>query len=272
MVTETRKVLSLMGGDRFSVRDPDMSAETVVDRLHAYEDTTRSLRGALAAIGHWGDISHRPLAQKVLLRLLENAATQGGGIRNWLALRYYPSILGFYCFGMAAMAAEKYHLLQPVMHTPVGATRTSHSVGAFVTALSEGILEIERTNVFKLLPEHKRNHVPRSEYMFTLLQPELDDLMFLGHGYETLFDRFEVFLALAHVDISERSWGPIGRYGWKYGGYPSETNPFKDLVAEAKAQGDHWPPIAAGFFGGAPDQFDRVATQFETERLSELHW
>ena len=58
--------------------------------------------------------------------------------------------------------------------------------------------------------------MPRSEYLYKALQPTLEDLLMLGRRYETLFDRFEVLLALEYADVSGTRWAPPGRYAWKH--------------------------------------------------------
>ena len=69
--------------------------------------------------------------------------------------------------------------------------------------MGDASLELERTKAFSQLPGHKRHYVPCSEYLFKLLQPMLDDILFLGRDYEQYFDRFEVLLALVHADLEQ---------------------------------------------------------------------
>lgn len=83
------------------------------------------------------------------------------------------------------------------------------------------------------------------------MQPDLDDLFFLGNEYEEAFDRFEVMLALTHADLlyqkKQYIWGPIGRFGWKSSLHGETKNPLSGIMAEAKAMSSSWPPLKAGF-------------------------
>ena len=62
------------------------------------------------------------------------------------------------------------------------------------------MLELIRTDSFKQIPDHERNYAPMSEYLFKLLQPLLDDILFIGKSYERVFDEFEVILDESHCN------------------------------------------------------------------------
>ena len=145
-----------------------------------------------------------------------------------------------------------------------------------ILAVGDAIAELERTAAFKHLPGHERHHVPRSEYLFKLLQPTLDDLLFLGRDYERLFDWFEILFALVHADLHEQHWpgfgvwGPPGRFGWKYSSI-RPGDPFKAMLAEAASERDKWPPISAGMFGGDYERFAEIAAKYD-KVIARLGW
>ena len=130
-------------------------------------------------------------------------------------------------------------------------------------------------DAFKLLPGHEKHYVPRSEYLFKVLQPIIDDTLFVGKTYESLFDRYEVIQALVYADLHEkesrRVWGPIGRFGWKYNEFLSDENPFKNIVAEADEIKTDWPPLQAGLFQGSYDRFMYIANEY-AKVLDNVHW
>jgi len=257
---EVRKVLGAIGEDRLSMHDSDMSPEAINARLGHYEEHTRALRGALAIIGRWGQLHHAPIAQRTFARLIESIP-QANGKAGWLALQYYPSILCFYCFGIAAIETKNFTMLHEVMYMQLAKNQSARAEGRFIVALVKGMLDIARHDVFKVLPEHNKKYVPRSEYLFELLQPELDDLLFTGPAYEALFDRYEVFQALVYLDLDDRRWAPPGRYWWKMRHFGSDE--FNALVEDAAAKGEQWPPLLAGFFGGSIDKFNERVEQFK---------
>ena len=96
------------------------------------------------------------------------------------------------------------------------------------------MLEVARTDAFKLLPGYEQNYTPQSEYLFKRMQPLVEDILFVGNRYEALFDRFELFYALSYADYSDGTWGHPGRFAWKYFGRGGENNPFTALLDEAK--------------------------------------
>jgi len=104
------------------------------------------------------------------------------------------------------------------------------------------------------------------------MQPILEDILFLGIRYEHLFDRFELLYALSYADLTDRKWGPPGRFGWKYSHTFGSPDPFTVLVEEAKREADQWPPVRAGMFRGSSQRFIEVAASFKAELLDRLQW
>ena len=135
------------------------------------------------------------------------------------------------------------------------------------------MLELNRANVFKQLPGHDRYYTPMSEYLYKILQPKLDDILFIGKSYDKSFDEFEVLFALAVGDLRKQSgkdvWGPIGRFGWK--GRRDENSTLSRFIAEAQALGENWEPIKAGLFGGKLERFNEVSKEFQ-QNIAKLNW
>jgi hypothetical protein len=191
----------------------------------------------------------------------------------WLNLRWYPTVLLTYSGGIGAIAADNYENLSAIFNTNSGSVSTYAETDAIIIESNEAISEI--TEFFKRLPGHERQYVPKSEYLFKILQPILDDLIFLGTSYEEMFDRFEIFQALVYADLLERKhgriWGPLGRFAWKHGRRSREFSPYTKLLLEAQSQQDNWPPLKIGFFGGSYSRFESIAKQYE-ELISRLSW
>jgi len=132
---------------------------------------------------------------------------------------------------------------------------------------------LTRADAFKQLPGYERNYTPLSEYLFKTLQPQLDDILFVGKNYDRSFDEFEVLLALAAADAGQQGgwvWGPIGRFGWKQSNF--QNPPFNRILEEAKSAGDDWPPLKSGLFGGQIERFSAIAESFKADTLSKLNW
>lgn len=267
-----REVLLVTTKDNFAVQGTNWSLEEFTRRLKEYEDVVENLQSISCCISYWGQQEHVPILKMALTRLTDRLESQSGVV-VWLALRWYPIIQLLYSAGISALAAEKYENLAAMLLTKVGSSHSRRASTELTLSVGEAILDLERSDAFKQLPGHERHYVPRSEYLFKLLQPMLDDLLFLGRDYEQAFDRFEVLFALVHADLAqiERShiWGPIGRFGWKF--HNDDANPLKDVISEAERQKESWGPLKAGLFGGDYSRFENVASGY-IKKISGLNW
>lgn len=267
---EIRKVLSLTSADNFPLHPQPVSAETFSDRLKRYEASVGDLESIIVLISHWGEEEHASLLEKVITHMGSEQEISSG-VKAWLSLRWYPLMLLIYSGGIAALAANNYSNLMALFTTKVGPRYTGEETEEVVLPTFG---EISNTHgAFKMLPGHERHYVPRSEYLFKFLQPNLDDLLFLGKSYERLFDRFEMLLALVYADLRKSSlglWGPPGRFAWKHR-ERLEASPFNKLIEEAQQQGNNWAPLRAGLFNSSLDQFLEVATAYK-KILDKLGW
>ncbi len=259
---EIKRVLSLTTADSFPVHNVALSTEELSDRLKRYETITRDLQAITALLAHWGSREHTPVLRKIISRLAEHQGARGG-ITAWINLRWYPVTVLVYSGGIGAIAAENYDNLVALLTTRVS---SEHNRGEeVVLPLVQGLTELDRRKVFNLLPGHERYYFPRSEYLFKVLQSDLDDLLFLGRSYEAMFDRFEILLALVHADLysqtTGRARGPFGRFTWKHA-RPDDTSVFTELLKEAESQKDDWPPLKAGLFGGSYERFSQVSAEY----------
>ncbi len=272
VIQKLRETLLLTSEDNFAVQGTDWSLEEFTRRLKEYEQTIEDLQRISCCLAYWGKQEHLPVLRTALTRLTDRLEPKSGQ-RIWLALRWYPMILLLYSAGISALAAEKYDNLAAMLLARVGSSHPRGASTELTLSIGEAILELERINAFKQLPGHERQYVPRSEYLFKLLQPMLDDLLFLGRDYEQYFDRFEVLLALVHADLEqvERShiWGPIGRFGWKFKHY--DVNPLKDIIDEAERQKELWGPLNVGLFGGDYSRFKNISNEY-VRLVSGLPW
>lgn len=272
--TEVRSVIYKLGDDAFSVQTKDVLIEEFVERLRRYEQIVSDLQKIIILLAKWGGADQRPTIGKILARLGEINTAKGGKVA-WLGLRWYPIHLLLYSGGIAALAAGDYTNLSTILSARVGAGHSGAIDQEIIVHTVEGILEVSRINMFKKLPGHERNYVPLSEYIFKVLQPPLEDSLFLGKTYESLFDKYEVFYALVYADLTfdaeQHVWGPPGRFAWKYSSRRSEMNPFSEILSEASQLKEKWPPLVNGLFQGSYDRFRQIAEGYE-EKLKELNW
>jgi hypothetical protein len=156
---------------------------------------------------------------------------------------------------------------------PIGVSDYNDKQELFGDSIGASILELIRTDVFKQIPGHEKQFVPLSEYLYKLLQPELDDILFIGKGYEQVFDEFEVMFGLGVADIRKQNdksiWGPIGRFGWKQNN--RDNAPLNRIINTAKKLGGDWEPIQQGMFGGDYERFILVAEKYK-QLIDGLNW
>jgi len=267
---ELREVLLKTSTDNFANRGIDWSVGEFRRRLNEYEWAVDDLLHMLSCIAYWGKQEHLSVVKMALTRLTDRLETRDGLV-VWLALRWYPVMLLFYCAGISALASDRYDTLSAALLTRTGTPLASASSIPLTLAIGEATKEL--VDAFKQLPGHERQYVPRSEYLFKLLQPILDDLLFLGRDYEQHFDRFEVLVALVHADLKSQEstgfWGPPGRFAWKIRHH--DGNPLIELIADANRQKESWGPLRAGLFGGDYARFEKTANEY-VNYVSRLGW
>lgn len=271
VMREVRSFLRSTGLDRFPVQGGAMTGVQFATVLQDYEDAARRLMITMTLLGRWCSNHNRTVLRSVTARLADNINTQGGSTML-LGLRWYPAMLASYCGGIGALAGSDYGNLNAILNVPVRDGRTGDRPRPMVLPMVDGILDVHRSNAFKLLPGHERHFAPCSEYLFKQLQPLIEDVLFLGRDYEDCFDRFEVFQALDYADLDanqDRVWGPMGRFAWKFRG--QGQGPFADIVAEAKLAGEKWRPLRVGLFQGSSERFSKL-TQGLATTMNTLNW
>lgn len=262
LIDALRHFLSMTAQDNFPTAG-SFTNEELMSRMTRYEDAASDLCLLLACVSYWGKPAHKITLQKAISRSMDRQE-HGGGLSIWIALRYYPMILEIYSAGISAVDGGRYDSLSQIFNTPILITDEQIAHKSFAERVGQAISELNQADVFKKISGHERHHVPMSEYLYKILQPKLDDVLFLGKNYDNAFDRFEVLFALTVADANKQRqrnpWGPVGRFGWKH--HHGNTGPLAAIVAEAKLLKDQWPPIKEGLFGGDYERFELVADEF----------
>lgn len=263
--------ISQTGEEYFPSQD-QWSPDQFLERIEKYNTTMSDLNTVQALLAFWGTDMHRNTVTLAPKRLA-GSLRRDSGISAWNALRRYPVMLLLYAGGIAALAGERYDHLRMIMHTRVSDPEGNGAETTLIQAVFNSFDAVH--DAFKCIPGHEKNRVPRSEYLFRLLQPTLDQSLCLGADYERHFDQFEVLLALEIAEqksreLRGRAWGPVGRFGWKYH-RGAEASPLHRVLSEATAMGDAWPPIKAGLFQGSVERFRETSSQY-TEHIARLGW
>lgn len=264
---QVRRLLAATSEDLF-VSSDDFSVDRLLDRLTRYEECTKDLALTEACIAYWASDVHHQILRKLLSRSTDQMGGGGGSV-VWVRLRWYPLVIQAYCAGIAAVSARRYDTLADLFLSEVDGRNGGRIL---LLELSDAISNLSQSNLFKMIPEHERYYTPMSEYLFKRIQPWIDDSLFVGRGYEAAFDEFEVLLALACADqrrrSGQRTWGPVGRFGWKTGSVA--TSPLERIIEQAKQAGASWPPIRYGLVGDSSD-FADMADEYRT-LVRGLNW
>jgi hypothetical protein len=269
-----RRTVDTLRLERFPVQGLEFNNQTFPTRIRQFEDVLVDAQAITILLARWATPEQLPLLEKMLARLAESEKGSGGTV-GWLRAGWYPLVYLMYSGGIAALSADQFEALHSILTCQIqGDDQTGARSSPLALRAMDQVIEIGDS--FKKIPGHERHYAPRSEYLFKTLQPNLEDLLFVGKSYEMLFDRFEILLALVFADMraveegDERVWGPPGRFGWKQRrGFGS--CPFDELVAEAEALGDRWGPLRVGLFGGSIERF-RIISAGYRELLKELRW
>ncbi len=266
VVEEIRKVIDLTSQEHFPLSMSTITVDEIVKRLSSYEEILKPVRAIITVLCHWGSDKHRPLIQKIITRIAEVSIAQSG-LTVLLQLRWYPIHLLLYTGGIAAIAAEKYENLAALFMADGPDPEYRRKVKAVILPMCDQMAGLD--DQFKKLPGLEKKYTPRSEHMFEILQADLEDIVFLGNSYESLFDRYELFQMFVYADLEDYDWGPIGRFGWKHARGTSTL--VADYIEVAKKQGDKWPPIQAGLFRSDINRFDKISGLL-VQRLNKIPW
>lgn len=269
-----RRAVDKLNQDKFSPNG-QVTNEEFASRLQRYEDAIADLNIAVILLAHWAEPEQIKLIEKIFARLAE-VEKGGGGTVVWLRLGWYPILMLMYSAGISALAAGRYDGLRAALLTSAypGQIRASRGMLPIVLPTIEELTEI--VNAFKLLPDMERKYVPRSEHLFKKLQPALEDQLFLGRSYDSIFDEFEIILALTFSDLRDddpdkHAWGPPGRFAWKERGRFSDDAVYTKFVNATKALGDNWGALREGFFRSSVTRFSKVADAYGRV-LERVNW
>ena len=210
-----------------------------------------------------------PILRKMIARYTDHISPSNGNT-VWLAMQWHPVSVMLYVSAIAAISAEKYDMAA-ILTAGVNNQGSDVHQPCFIPVIS-AVSELDSYDVFKKLFT-QNYYMPRSEYMFQLVQPVLDDILFLSKSFDYYFDRCEAFFALLYFDHmggnEESGWGPPGRFAWKIRW--RRGNVTADMIKEAEAKRESWGPINAGLFGGSYERFSQAANGY-LKIVQHLPW
>lgn len=240
------------------------NSDRIVQLLNEIETASVDLFKVIALLCHWGSSEHDGIIRKVVLRIADALGiTTTSALPD--ALRWYSGILVAYCGTIGSVSSENYERMGPLLLTRVASS--SAAPISFSEYVGFEQLNLVRADVFKKIKGHEQNYFPLNEYIFSRLQPLLEDLFFLGSSYEDWFDWCEIIRAI--LDVEARTarghdvWGTPGRFVYRH--LQRRTNLYTDIRNQALKWDRDWPLARAGFFGRSGARFADLADKYEAE-------
>jgi hypothetical protein len=272
---EIRAFISKANEDQFNVNSSNLDYPQLIQKLNNYEEISRDLCVLTAILAYWGEDSHILLLQKIIKRTTDPFLDIQNGLVLLNELRWYPLLLLQYFSGISAIANKNFSALNIILNTTLNESNRSREHETFSRRLSSTKTEI--VGIFKQMPERERQYTPISEYLLSLLQPDIDNLFFLGKSYEYDFDYFELLNSLSIIDeclLENPEWPiiSIGRFAWKFKSFTtSRSSVLIKTKNEILNEKDNWAPLRAGLFGGeyirAENAINRLESTLTANRL-----
>jgi hypothetical protein len=262
VMAEADRVHDVLTGDTFATVQP--TADGLRDAIGRYEASIETLL-ALFAVGCAWTEDPGPFAEA--LERVANTTPNWGGNTAVINLRRYPALLCLYAAGLAATYSGRWDVLRAL----TADATLMHPNGPMPMARALSQWEVLGVGGDpRWLPGQERMYTPASNHIFTAVRDSLRDTIPADARYDQTFDRFEYLLGLIIQDQQNQGFrsgpkAPIGRFGWKHAYY--DENLGNTLVAsvraEAEAQGETWPPLAAGLFGGDPGRLKQAFDDYQ---------
>jgi cellulose biosynthesis protein BcsQ len=268
-----RNAAKQLDQNNFPVNSPATSEEFTA-RIQRYEESVSDLMTAVVVLARWAQADQTNLLDTIFGRIAE-FEKPSAGLVAWLRLYWYPVLVLMYGAGIAALAGRNYASLRSVLLTPVHTSTRLLNQDKSPIVLPT-ILELtEVVDQFKRLPGMNERYTPRSDHLYAILQPIMEDQLFLGRQYDELFDEFEMILALTFADLRDDDptrhvWGPPGRFVWKERGRSSSPI-FTAFVDRVEARGKDWELLKFGFFRGSAERFAAVAGAYK-QLIARINW
>jgi hypothetical protein len=256
---ETDRLLEAISPEHFPADPPERQS-----RVPRYEAAAEIMLGLIATGCFWSDL-HRELWSQVIRRVANPPRGYTGSIA-WEGIRWYPALLLIYAGGVTSVAAQRWGNLAALLKKTEISAPSQGRRGPASTVIYPG--SVFESGVEDYLPDLRRDQLAVSKHLHRVLRHPLADTIPHDSDYLAHFCTFEYLLALTHADLREGEftpdyfWGPPGLF-MSEGQCRSKNPVMKDVKRQAKEQGDDWPPLKAGLFGGSYERFEKIATAVE---------
>jgi hypothetical protein len=268
------------------------AAQFVVERCDRYWEIVEPLCEAILIGCAWGPPEHGALLARTM-KVIANTTPIEGGQQVLLDLRAYPRILVLYAGAIGALARDNLRTLHAItvdakhrregQNVPVIGVcniwlpfSSADWIASAVARHTDGVpASAEEIEAFARRSGGRKT--PVSDEIHTRLRDISRQVLPDDDDYDDTFDRVEVLLGVIAQDVhnTERAAGRythggwVGRYAWRSNG---RTNMFDTVRAELAQEGDTWPPLRSGFFGGDKERAEAVFEELSSQAHSSRFW
>ncbi|QNK47579.1 SIR2 family protein [Brevibacterium sp. PAMC23299] len=239
-----------------SVNDRSLfEEEKLFSILKLYEQETKNLAGIIATISYYGKKKfYQDLIISTLQSLTDNFHSSGG-FEELVDTQQLPLSIVLYASGIGAVLKKDYDQLNNIFVEPIIQNDLYRGRNISFVEISTPIKPL--TNQLKRTTQYERKYLPASDYMFEIMEPIFNHLVFSTKEYDYSFDIFEFLLSLKVTYVGE-FFNFIGRFAYKY-----DDIVLRNFLSNGKKIGINWPVLAL---------FDADAERFEESlrKLSEI--
>ena len=253
-----------------------------IEQAREYDLAVAGLLTPARLIGSYG-LAFQQQAWKRFMRPFSRWAGWVDGTPALTTLRGYPALRLLYCTALASVQRDNFAplvgiaVLQRLKQRPgLGASfepllvsldaRSVVEMEALGSALAIADDGTELTDdQIESFYQGAGRRTPMSDHLFVTLRAEFASEFDYEEEWEALFDRTEVLLDALAIDAQSQddsrryfNIGGYGRYTWRY--RHSDSPIEKGLLAEIEREGERWPPVAAGLFGGQVERATKALT------------
>jgi len=257
VTSETESLYETLAAAQFDPYAPQGVHEEYMHRVEQYESLVEILANILITVV-WFDSG---IHSELITRAIERIANRPVGIDRFHEslrnLLWYPALLLTYAVGICAVSREHYaHLRAALLDAQV--ELLDRRIPAYVVLHATEVLG----QYFKQIAGQRRK-TPWSERIYEACRPWFAQHLPEDKKFQRIFDQFEYLLGLTYWHHKGGKWGPPGCFVWRRG-FWSEDGAGYEFFRRSLVQGNDWPLLKVGFFGGSIDKFRSSVGEFDT--------
>lgn len=258
VASETESLYETLAAPQFDPFAPQRVHEEYVHRAEQYESLVEILANILITVVWFDSGIHSELITKAIERVANRPVGIDRFHESLRNLLWYPALLLTYAVGICAVSREHYaHLRAALLDAQVDLL--DRRIPAYVVLHATEVLGRH----FKQIAGLERRKTPWSERIYEACRSWFAHHLPEDKKFQRTFDQFEYLLGLIYWHHGGREWGPPGCFAWRWG-FWSEDGAGFEFFQRGLAQGNDWPLLKVGFFGGSVDKFKSCVGEFDT--------